>query len=223
MKHWFLLRRQPVGEQDHLLDLLTEHQGVVRVRVSPPVLTPDLLTEYRGDWQSGRDWPRLRGVESVQRLGMRGDALVCALYVSELLLQLLPVSDEQPQIYPLYRQTLLALNEGGASDVWLRFFEMQLLDHLGYGLSWSVTLSGDPVVAQQHYVFEPGQGLVLIENGGSQQGASKPGVSGADLLAIAAGELNTPAALTVARQILRQAIHHLLPRPLVSRELLIRG
>lgn len=213
MKHWFLLRRQPVGEQDHLLDLLTESQGLVRVRVSPPVLTPDLLTEYRGDWQSGRDWPRLRGVEPVKRLGMRGDALVCALYVSELLLQLLPVSDEQPHIYPLYRQTLSALNEGEASDLWLRFFEMQLLEQLGYGFSWSVTSSGDSVRAEQLYVFEPGQGLALSEQG----------VSGADLLAIAAGELNTPAALSAARQILRQAIHHLLPRPLVSRELLIRG
>ena len=213
MKHWFLLRRQPVGEQDHLLDLLTESQGLLQVRVSPPVLTPDLLTEYRGDWQSGRDWPRLRGVEPVSRLGMSGDSLVCALYVSELLLQLLPGTDDQPQVFPLYRQTLIALNKNEATDLWLRFFEMQLLELLGYGVSWRVTASGAPVSAHQRYTYEPGQGLV----------ESEQGVSGMDLLTIAEGQLNTPSALIAARHILRQAIQHLLPRPLVSRELLIRG
>ena len=213
MRAWFLLCRQPTGENDHLLDLFSEAQGVIRVRVSPPVLTPDLLIEYQGSWQDGRDWPKLRGVEVVQRFGMNGESLVCALYLSELLLQLLPQGEPYPQIYQLYRQTLKALSDGEASEVWLRYFEIQLLERLGYGICWTHTASGEPVDAELFYQYESGLGLTLVD----------VGVSGASLLEVAAGQLNTPQTLVAARHILRQAINDILPRPLVSRELLIKG
>ncbi len=213
MRAWFLLCRQPTGENDHLLDLFSEAQGLIRVRVSPPVLTPDLLIEYQGDWQDGRDWPKLKGVEAVQRFGMSGEALVCALYLSELLLQLLPQSEPLPEIYQLYRQTLKALSDGEASEVWLRYFEIQLLDRLGYGISWTHAADGEAINPALFYQYESGQGLTVVD----------VGVSGASLQQVAAGQLNTPQTLVAARHILRQAINDILPRPLISRELLIKG
>ncbi|MAQ99416.1 MAG: hypothetical protein CMI00_02650 [Oceanospirillaceae bacterium] len=213
MRRWFLLCRQAVGEQDHLLDLFCAEQGLVRVRVSPPVLTPDLLCEYEGDWQAGKDWPKLRGVAEVRPYPASGDALICALYISELLQLLLPQGEPQTGIYVLYRQTLQALSDGEAADVWLRFFEINLLQHLGYGFSWSHTASGEPLHPEQAYRYETGQGL----------SPAAEGSSGAALLAVAGGQLSDPAALLAARQVLRQAFNDILPRPLVSRELLIRG
>ncbi len=213
MRAWFLLCRQPVGENDHLLDLFSETQGVIRVRVSPPVLTPDLLIEYQGHWQDGRDWPKLRGVEAVQRFGMDGEALVCALYLSELLLQLLPPGEPVPEIYQLYRQTLRALSAGEASEVWLRYFEVQLLERLGYGICWTHTAGGEEIRSDLFYQYEAGVGFSQVDLG----------VSGASLLLVAAGQLNTAQTLVAARHILRQAINDILPRPLVSRELLIKG
>lgn len=208
-EHWFVLRRQPVKEQDWLLDLFSKQAGLVQVRVSPPTEIPDLLSCYSGGWQANKDWPKLKGVQRVSEHSLNQESLVCALYLTELLIQLLGYHDPQPEIFELYQKTLSALASSPAPEPWLRLFEYQLLQHLGYGFEWHLA-GGQAVFPDQRYQFQAGEGLVL----------SAQGWLGEPLLAIAKGEWSQPGCLQVAKQVLREALALLLPRPLISRDLL---
>ena len=210
MKQWFLLRRQPVAERDHLLDLFSLEDGLIRVRQATPARLPDFLERCAGDWQSGRDWPKLRTAEPLQQFSFQGDTLLCALYLSELLLRLLPEREPQPAIFHLYQQTLEGLSDGQAPELWLRVFEQRLLQELGYGFRWDTTTDG-AVVAGRYYRFNAGTGLTEAADGWP----------GEVLLAVAAGDFLAPGAMKAARLILRQALDSVLTRPLISRELLL--
>lgn len=209
MKQWFLLRRQPVAERDHLLDIFSLEDGLIRVRQSAPARLPDFHERCAGDWQSTRDWPKLRTAEPLQQFSFHGDTLLCALYVSELLLLLLPEREPQPAVFHLYQQTLEGLATGQAPELWLRVFEQRLLHELGYGFAWDQSVDG-AVVAGRYYRFNAGSGLSVADEGWP----------GELLLAIADGNLLAPGAMKAARLILRQALDAILGRPLISRELL---
>ncbi len=209
MKHWFLLRRQPVAERDHLLDVFSAEEGLVPVRVSPPARLPDLFELCEGDWQTGRDWSRLKASEVRKSFDLKEQSLICALYITELLVLLLPRSEPVPALYRLYHQTLEGLETTSSPEPWLRVFEQRLLLELGYGVSWDQA-QGGPVVKAASYRYDAVAGFVESESG----------YPGAVLLDIGAGRLGSGQALLVARQVLRGALDAVLPRSLVSRELL---
>ena len=209
MPEWIVLRRQPVKEKDWLLDILTKEQGLIQVRVSPPTQIPDFLTLYSGAWTEGRLWPSVKAVEVKHPYDLKGDKLLCGLYLSELLLKLLAAEEPNPEIYQLLLTTLDGLAQDGSPSIWLRIFEYRLLDALGYGFSWNQA-GNHSIVPDQHYRMDLGHGFIEAHQGWSGQ----------SLLAINQGQWLEADAVLVARQVLRQAIDHILPAPLVTRELL---
>ncbi|MEC9409024.1 DNA repair protein RecO [Thalassolituus sp.] len=211
MKHWWLLKREPLGGgSDWLCTLFTRHSGLVKV-VCRDAQLPEIHQPCRGEWPASGDLPKLKTCEADPALELSGEALVCALYMDELLTTILPLNDPSNELFDLYSTILSNLSNNERIDIWLRMFEQCLLSHCGQGIHWTQTTHGAPVIAGTRYLFRAGEGLI----------EDPDGWNGEILLAIAEGEFRQQGALAVARQVLRIAIDCAVSRPLISRELLI--
>lgn len=210
MQALIILQRQPLREQDWLLDVFSRQRGRLSLVLNRPRVAPDLFTLYQGDWQPAQDWPQLKGWQQQSLWPLQDTALFCGLYLNELLVKLLPRHEALPMLFDAYQATLNGLHSSPVADPWLRLFEVQLLAKLGYGFSWQQDADGRSINAQSRYQFIPGQGFIPAPGG----------LAGQDLLAFAAGSPDLPV-WRMARMVLRQALDHVLQQPLLSRELLL--
>ena len=149
-------------------------------------------------------------------LQITGQSLMIGMYVNELLVRLLVRHDPLPQVVVGYGQLLTQLSIAKSTEVIepaLRRFELQLLEELGYGISFGIdAASGECVSPGQTYRFQPGTGFVAT----SESAGRYPGST---LLRIEAGDLDGDSART-ARDVTRAAIDDLLGgKPLVSRQM----
>src|SRR6185437_3513861 len=83
-----------------------------RTRVARALLQP--LTPIRLGWSGRGELATLSQVEATAAgFDLQGDALLCALYLNELVLRLTPRQDPQPELFADYLRTLtrLALGE----------------------------------------------------------------------------------------------------------------
>jgi len=218
----FLLHRWNFRETSLLLDIFTRDFGVVRLIAKgamrskggrsgllQPFLPLSLLWTARGEPAV------LTSIESRGKgYGLSGKTLFCGFYLNELLLRLLPPHDPHPGIFSLYEQSLVRLESGECLDVALRFFELALLEELGYGLLLDHdAASGEAISPERHYDYHVEQGPVESLAGGQA-------IRGSVLLGLRDGRLACADDLKQSKQLMRRVIHHHLGgRPLKSREL----
>jgi DNA repair protein RecO (recombination protein O) len=158
----------------------------------------------------------LRSVESAPgRVELGGGRLFSGLYVNELLIRLLHRDDPHPRLFAAYSDTVQQLAHLQMVDVGLRLFEMRLLEELGYRLELTIEgVTGLPVIPEAFYHYQPGAGLVRRHPDGPSSD-----LPGADLLAMARGEIGGHVRHT-ARTLMREALAvHLGEEPLKSRQL----
>ena len=143
-----------------------------------------------------------------------GKTLFCALYINELLKELLPKHDAVPEIFSLYKATLSSLTNDTELEVILRSFELQLLDLLGYGISFSDAHTGAALDVEGRYYYYPEQGFVPAGGGGNAI------FTGSILNNISAMDFSNSETRKQAKLLLRHVIAHQLGgKPLKSREL----
>jgi len=157
--------------------------------------------------------------------------LMSALYLNELLMRLLYRWDAHLDLFHFYQTTLRALEHQENEQVVLRLFEKELLKAIGYGLQLTVELdSGQPVQAEQHYLFNSELGPSLLHElqmHGSQskhhgQNIQKLVFKGKSLLALDTGDLSDPSCLQDAKRLMRESLgKHLGVRPLETRKLFL--
>lgn len=210
MKRLVVLQAQPWREHDWLLDCLT-NIGRQRLLLNKPHTPPDLFKLYQADWPA-KALPAVKGWQQLSAWSLAEVPLYCGLYLNELLGLLLPENEPAEQLFERYCQTLDALAQQQLPDPWLRLFEGQLLQTLGYGLVWHQDYLGRAIHIEQHYQFKPRQGFVVCA-------AQANSLSGQDLLAIYQGS-RSPQHWRMIRLLMRTALEDILPRPLLSRELL---
>ncbi len=156
---------------------------------------------------------------------MVGQRLFSALYLNELLMRLLHRHDPHPELFVAYADTLGVLASDVEVESTLRWFELNLLDELGYGFSLNIDgHTGCAVEPGADYCYQPDCGLVRYspEFSGAGPGRGPETYAGVQLLAMASGQLGG-AARDTAKRLLRQVLaNHLGPEPLRSRELFTR-
>ncbi|MCD8522733.1 MAG: DNA repair protein RecO C-terminal domain-containing protein [Saccharospirillaceae bacterium] len=222
MKTLFVLQRQPLREQEWLLDIFSAEQGRLSVVAGRSQWQPDLHQRYQGDWALAGDWPQLRGLRSLQTYLLRGRNLYCGLYLAELLARLLPRHEAQPELFLTYAKTLEGLQNTELPDPWLRLFEYQLLQALGYGFSWQQDRNGQAIAADASYHFIAREGFARSDAATICR-PRQPAWPGEYLLELGQGRAQRPQCWAAAKQVLRCALEDLLERPLVSRELFQSG
>ncbi len=221
----YILHRRPFRDSSQILDVLTRDHGKVaavargsrgsKSRLAG-VLRPFL--PLRISWVAKSDLGTLTGAEpDGPPSGLKGDALLSAYYVNELLLHFLHRHDPQPEIFELYSQTIRTLC--GAADVasCLREFELELLSLLGYAVNLGhVAGTSDDIDPAGNYDYRVEQGPVPVDR------SEGPLVfAGSTLLAIAAHQFDDRDVLRAANRLLRAAIsHHLGGKELQSRKVL---
>ena len=221
----FVLHRRPFRDSSQILDLLTRDHGRVAVvargsRGSKSrlagVLRPFL--PLRVSWVAKSDLGTLTGAEAAGApADLRGDALLSAFYLNELLLHFLYRDDPQPEVHSLYADTVAALVVGDDVAAALREFELEFLGLLGYAVNLDFEAGSHAELApEQYYDYRVEQGPVPVS-----RSAGPLVFAGATLTAIAARRFTEPDVLRAASRLLRAVIaHHLGGKELQSRKVL---
>jgi DNA repair protein RecO (recombination protein O) len=221
----YILHRRPFRDSSQIIDVITRDFGAValvaRASRGSKSRLAGLLRPFmplRVSWVAKSDLGTLTGAEANGRpLGLKGDALMSAYYVNELLLYFLHRHDPQPEIFELYSQTIPSLCSDADIASCLRNFELELLSLLGYAVNLGHEAgTGDKIDPAGNYEYRIDQGPVPVAR------SDGPLVfRGAMLLAIAAREFDDPEVLRSANRLLRAAVtHHLGGKELQSRKVL---
>ncbi|MBV8210963.1 MAG: DNA repair protein RecO [Burkholderiaceae bacterium] len=165
----------------------------------------ELKTLVRAEWQGGL-------------APLRGEGLLAAFYLNELLVRLLPRADAHPGLFASYVQSLAALASGSAAgDGVLRCFELDLLRDLGVAPSFQSCRDGEPIDPALWYRFDLHAGLRR-----SFDPDEPDRLRGTALIALARRDLSDPIALAGAQPLLKRLIgYHLEGKPLNARRMLI--
>ncbi len=225
----FLLHSVPYRETSLVVDLFTREHGrigaVAKGARRPHSALRGVLMQFQplsAGW-TGRN--ELRTLTSAQWLGglpsPQGDALLCAFYLNELLIRLLPREDPHPALYDGYERALHELSTPGiVLDDSLRRFEWLMLRETGYAPDLQADTDDAPVQAQRWYRWHPSLGFVAADAAASP--ASPTLVSGDTLLGLSQGRFDSPRARTQAKYLTRAILsHHLEGAPLNTRQILL--
>lgn len=221
----FVLHHRPYRNSSLILEFLSSQYGRVAA-VARSARGPK--SRYRGYLQlfspllaswSGRH--ELMNLNQVELRGMcyqlTGQLLMCGFYLNELLLRLLPRDDPAPEIFTDYEATLRGLEQSANAAVILRRFEKRLLDHLGYGLSFSQDVQATAIHAEGFYQWLPDRGFQLC----AASSHSERHFLGRSLLALQAEQWDNSHDLQAAKRLMRLILNRYLGgKPLKSRELL---
>ncbi len=165
----------------------------------------ELKTLIKAEWRGGTAPPG-------------GAALLCAFYLNELLLKLVPREDPHPQLYAEYEAALAALSGGGDPAPILRRFEVRLLAELGYAMELDRDVDTGAAIdpaARYHYAFDRGP-----QRAPPAPGLRWPVVRGATLLALSAASFPDAPAAAEAKRLMREVLdHHLEQRRVFSRRI----
>lgn len=157
---------------------------------------------------------------------LNGKALLCGLYLNEILVKTLHRHDSSAELFLAYETALLNLQEDKdnfAQQQTLRIFEKTLLKILGYELRLDQDILGEPVTVGTDYLFSFGVGLQKIINIHDQSNTNKLKIfSGSSLLALASGKLNLVDEFNDAKRLLRMSLQALMDnRSIKTRELFL--
>jgi DNA repair protein RecO (recombination protein O) len=154
--------------------------------------------------------------QSGEAIGLHGQSLYCGLYLNELLQYLVGRFDPHQRLFHIYHETLMQLATSSSIDMVLRYFEVELLAELGYGLMLeSDAETGMPIEPDVLYSYQLEKGPIRAKAG------SDTVIQGKTLQALSNRELQLDECIRQeAREMMRRILHHYLGgRSLKSREL----
>lgn len=224
LKEAVVLHRRAYRETSLLLDVFTADFGRIRLLAKGVkrkqksyghLLQPFIV--LRLSWAGKGDLAVLTATEPVGGgcTTLEGAALFCGFYMNELLLHLLPPRDPHPEVFRFYLEALTQIGAGDCKESVLRFFELVLLEKIGYGLSLDKEATcGREIDPAKTYAYILDQGPV------EAQEQDIDSVHGSTLLGLKRRRLEGMHELREAKRLMRRVIHHHLNgRPLKSRDL----
>jgi DNA repair protein RecO (recombination protein O) len=223
----FVLHSYPWRETSLIVDVLTRDHGrvalVARGAKRPTSQFRGLLAAFSPlavSWSGRGEIKTLIRAEWVGGLApLRGDELLCAFYMNELLVRLLARGDPHEELFFAYARVLreISLDEERREQA-LRGFELDVLREIGVAPSFERCGDGTPVDAGGWYRVDPEHGVRGIAE-------PRPGADyclrGSSMQAMARRDLAAVAAAADARALLRLLIgYHLHGRPLNTHRIL---
>ena len=137
-----IIKKFKLGEADRILTLYTPHLGKIRA-VAKGVRRPrskmaghlELLTHSQVSLARGRNLDTVTGCQTIDSfLPLKSDLELTsyALYVIELTDQFTADDVENYPLFQLLLETMHHLCQGGDNELTLRYFELHLLNEVGY-------------------------------------------------------------------------------------------
>ena len=218
----FILQHRNYRESSLIIDVLTRDYGVISilargVRKNKSKLAGLLLpfSCLKLSFVGKADLKIFTGAELIERVDLTGLGLYCGFYVNELICHFLHKYDPHPEVYSEYLNCIRQLKNSNKIEQSLRVFELNLMDHIGYGVTLgNDATDGSPIVKDTHYHYVDGTGLVRNTEGL---------VSGETLLALQNGSPLDKQGLAEAKQLMRTVLdYHLQGKALKSRAVLAK-
>jgi len=202
----FILQHRKYRETSLILDVLTRDFGIVSVLAKgvrkKKSKTAGLLLAFSDLKLSYVGRSELKILTHVERdsvfITLKGLALYCAFYVNELIACFLHKNDPHPEVYEDYERCLSLLANSANIEETLRFFELNLIEHIGYGVP--LTLDADTntlVQSVKKYSFRGGVGMIEDPKGN---------VCGETLFALEARMNLNKKALYEAKSLMRRVV-----------------
>ncbi|MFM7503544.1 MAG: DNA repair protein RecO [Betaproteobacteria bacterium] len=225
----FLLHRVAWRETSLVLDVFTRHHGRIALiakgaRRPRSELRPVLLAfqPLRLAWIGKGELQTLTAAEWVGGIeAPQAQALMCAFYLNELLMRLLPRDDAHPQLYDAYLQALIELTELEAieHEECLRRFEWTLLRESGYAPDVQIDCDGAQLEAHAQYRWIPDEGFRREHSAREDDHAEL--IDGHTLHALGQGVLEHGIQRQQAKRLMRRILSHRLEgRALHTRKML---
>nr|WP_067289517.1 DNA repair protein RecO [Marinobacterium profundum] len=219
----YVLHARPYRDTSLLVDCFTLEHGKIslvargarrpgsRSRSSIQAFVPLQLS-----WSGRSELKTLGQAEAVAPpVFLQGRALLCGLYLNELLQRLLQPIDPHPRLYVYYQYALTELLSGQDIEGALRTFERHLLSEIGYALELR------DLDAHTLYFLRPEGGLRPVT---APREIDRPRCfGGLQLLAIGEDDYSEPQTKRAAKRLMRLALDQMLGgKVLRSRELFQR-
>jgi DNA repair protein RecO (recombination protein O) len=223
----FVLHSYPYRETSLILDVFSRDHGRVAL-VAKGAKRPH--SALRGVLQTfqplGLSWTGKGEVRTLTQaewvggmLPLAGDALLCGFYVNELLVKFCAREDAHPALFNHYVLTLSRLAHGEPALYALRSFERVLLRETGYAMALNKTITRQPVIAGQKYVFDPERG---VRDASDDVPSQWPVISGQTLLDMEKDEYSRPQTAAQSKTLMRFLLNvYLGGTPLATRQILI--
>ncbi len=167
----FIIKKIKLGEADRILTLYTPHlgkiQGVARgVRRPRSKLAGhlELITHSQVSLARGRNLDTIIGSQTIDSfLPLKSDLWLtsCALYVTELINQFAAEHVENYPLFQLLLEIMHHLCQAGDNELVLRYFELHLLNEVGYRPQLQQCVSCRSPLKPVTNAFSPTDGGVL--------------------------------------------------------------
>ncbi|MDF0751947.1 DNA repair protein RecO [Marinobacter sp. 71-i] len=221
----YVLHRRPWRETSLMVDIFSLNAGRLTViaRGGNSAKSP-LKAQLQPFQPLLLDWAGRSDLKTLTQADVRSGpslkrtlSLYSGLYVNELLQRLLPMADPHPRLFASYIDVIAELSEASDVEPVLRRFEQSFAAELGYDFAWDqATDTGQAVEAGELYCYDPEQGVLAMPS----PGVRLQNLSGATLLALASGDLDSAECRRVAKRVTRVLVDYLLQgKPLHSRSL----
>jgi DNA repair protein RecO (recombination protein O) len=219
----FILRHKKYRETSIIIDVLTRDFGIVSiiargVRKKKSKMAGVLLafTSLKISYFGKNNLKVLTSAElDLPIIKLNGLSLYCGFYINELIAYFLYEHDPHPEVFVEYVKCLVQLNEAKDIEQVLRFFELNLMENIGYGIELNRDVYNNTVVkASENYLFNAELGMIE---------SAKGFVSGETLLRLSTREALDKKALYEAKKLMRMMIDfHLQGKQLKSRAVLAK-
>ena len=222
----YLLHMRPYRETSVIADFFTQHHGKIsavvrgarrqkgKYKAQFQPFNPLLIS-----WMGKHELVTMTQIESAGvHNNLKGNRLICGLYLNELLVRLLPSWNGYANLFGGYMSAINDLADSHRQVMpLLRQFEMNLLSEIGYGIDLNHESDGQVSLnPDKHYQYAQGQGFMPL--------TASPNVAtykGAWLLSMADGHFDAPEVAKAAKRLMRSVLTPLMGnKPLKSRELL---
>ncbi|MFC1911645.1 DNA repair protein RecO [Chloroflexota bacterium] len=179
-----IIKKTKLGEADRILTLYTPHLGKIQAKAIG-VRRPrsklsghlELLTHSQVSLARGRTLDTVTGSQTLNSfLPLKSDLWLtsCALYVTELVNQFTPDHVENHSLFKIALKTMEQLCEANDRELTLRYFEIQLLNEVGYRPQLHQCLSCQKTLEPVVNSFCPGAGGMLCPDCSPTQPFSYP-------------------------------------------------
>jgi DNA repair protein RecO (recombination protein O) len=163
-----VIKKTKLGEADTILTFFTPHLGKIqgfakslRKPKSKMAGHLELLTHSQISLARGRNLDTLTGSQTINAfLPMKNDLWLtsCGLYIAELVNQFTAEHQEHRELFYLILETLDQLCDENNHDIVLRYFELHLLEQVGYRPQLRECVTCHRALEPTTNYFSPGTG-----------------------------------------------------------------
>ena len=225
MDRGYVLHSYPYRETSLILQAWTEKHGrlglVAKGARRPKSPQRAVLVPFQPltlDWFGRGELRTLKTAEpTVPAIPLRGQYLLSAFYLNELLLKLTTRDDPHEELFAAYDEAITALRAPSREargtqgpppiEPVLRRFELRLLQALGYAVELTREAGTHaPIAAEREYLYVVERGPVPAAEGETRADAIR--LRGLTLLDLERGRFEDPTTIAQAKSLMRLLINH---------------